>query len=146
MVMSEAHFSAWRRFLEVHAALTRALEQEMAEVDGLALSWYDVLVQLHEAGDKMRIGDLAERILISRSATTRFIERMERAGLVRRETATEDRRGTIVCLTPEGLDTLRRTAPNHIASVERYFGSRLSEAEAKGLLELLENLPVRDHP
>jgi len=146
MVMSEAHFSAWRRFLEVHAALTRTLELEMAEIDGLALSWYDVLVQLHEAGDSMRIGDLAERILISRSATTRFIERMERARLVRRETATEDRRGTIVCLTPNGLETLRRTAPNHIASVERHFGSRLSEAEAKGLLELLENLPVRDQP
>ena len=146
MVMSDAHFSAWRRFLEVHAALTRALEQEMAEVDGLALSWYDVLVQLHEAGDKMRIGDLAERILISRSATTRFIERMERAGLVRRETATEDRRGTIVRLTPEGLATLRRTAPNHISGVESHFGSRISETQARELLALLENLPVRGEP
>lgn len=143
MTMSEAHFAAWRRFLEVHSATIRMLETDMATSDDLALSWYDVLVQVHEAGDSMRIGDLADRILISRSATTRFIERMERAGLVCRETAAEDRRGTLVCLTPEGLATLRRTAPNHIAAVQAYFGDRLTESEANHLLGLLEKLPVR---
>lgn len=144
MSVSPEHLSAWRRFLEVHAALTRALERDMAAVDGLALSWYDVLVQLHEAGDRMRIGDLADHILISRSATTRFIERMEKAGLVCRETAADDRRGTYVCLTPSGFETLQRAAPNHLAGVQEFFGGRLTSAEARQLLELLEKLPVRD--
>lgn len=143
MSISQDHLAAWRRFLEVHAALTRALERDMSEVDGLALSWYDVLVQLHEAGDRMRIGDLADRILISRSATTRFIERMEKAGLVGRETAADDRRGTFVCLTETGFETLQQAAPNHLAGVEQYFGEKLTREEAQQLLALLEKLPIR---
>ena len=144
MSISQDHLAAWRQFLEVHAALTRALERDMSAVDGLALSWYDVLVQLHEAGDRMRIGDLADHILISRSATTRFIERMEKAGLVCRETAADDRRGTLVCLTEEGFLTLQRAAPNHMVGIQEYFADRLSLKDAQSLLALLEKLPVRE--
>ncbi len=135
--INKAHMEAWRSFLELHARLMRVLESELQEAEDLPLSWYDVLVQLNEAGGRMRMGELAQRILISRSATTRFVERLEKAGLITREACATDRRGTFVVLTGLGKDTLRKAAPTHLAGVEEHFTRHLTAGEAKQLTHIL---------
>jgi DNA-binding MarR family transcriptional regulator len=131
---------AWRGFLEAHSSITRELERELREERGLPLSWYDVLVQLNEAGGEMRMHRLASSLLLSRSATTRFVERLERAGLLVRDGAPDDRRGTVVRLTDQGMDTLRRAAGVHLRGVKRHFGDIISNEDAELLVRLMTRL------
>lgn len=128
---------AWRTFLEAHAAVVRQLNDELEESAGIPLSWYDLLVQLQEAGGVLRMHRLAESLLISRSATTRFVDRLEGRGLIRREVCPEDRRGMNVVLTAEGLDALREATPGHLDGVARLFTNHLSKAEAAQITEIL---------
>ncbi len=127
---------AWRAFLEAHAAISKAMERELREECELPLSWYDALVQLHEAGGSLRMHELADRLLLSRSATTRFADRLERAGLIERRSATSDRRGTVVLLTAEGKAELRRTAPVHMRGIGEHFVDRF-DAKELATIELL---------
>ena len=90
--LTSEQLQAWRLFLEAHAALTRTLESELMEERQLPLTWYDVLVQLEEAGGSLRMHELADRLLLSRSATTRFVERLESRELIERRACPEDRR------------------------------------------------------
>lgn len=131
---------AWRLFLEAHAALTRTLERELVADGQLPLTWYDVLVQLQEAGGSLRMHELADRLLLSRSATTRFVERLEKGDLIERQACPEDRRGTHVSLTRVGQETLRRAAPVHLAGVEEHFVDRLTQSDTKALIRLLKKL------
>jgi DNA-binding MarR family transcriptional regulator len=136
---------AWRAFLEAHARTVRVLEQELQADAGMALSWYDVLVQLSEApGNARRMAELADAVLLSRSGLTRLIDRMAAAGLVRREPVEHDRRGTLVTLTDHGMDELRRAAPIHLGGVEQHFTRHLSEAEHTVLADLLERVRTSD--
>ncbi len=136
------HLAAWRVFLEAHAAVTRELNDELEAAEGFPLAWYDVLVQLQEAGGTLRMHQLAESLLISRSATTRFVDRLEARGLITREVCDEDRRGMNVVLSDEGLATLRRASPGHLDGVERLFAAHLSDEDARRLTEILTR--VRD--
>ncbi len=140
MAVSPEHMTAWRLFLEAHAAIVRRLERELLEQADLALSWYDMLVQLQEAGGSMRMGELADRLLISRSATTRFVDRVEKAGYVAREASEADGRGMNVVLTEDGFRRLKDAAPTHLRGIRQHFESRLSPDEAIGLAELLRKL------
>ena len=136
---------AWRAFLEAHAAISKAMERELREECELPLSWYDALVQLHEAGGSLRMHELADRLLLSRSATTRFADRLERAGLIERRSATSDRRGTVVLLTAEGKAELRRTAPVHMRGIGEHFVDRFDAEELEMIERLFDRLaPERD--
>jgi len=140
MVLSTAQMRAWRLFLEAHAKTVRRLEQELADEQDLALSWYDLLVQLQEHGGTMRMGELARRLLISRSATTRFVDRVEAAGLVKRSVSSDDRRGMDVVLTDEGFRRLKGASPTHLRGIERHFADRLSDEDAELLARILAKL------
>jgi DNA-binding MarR family transcriptional regulator len=131
---------AWRLFLEAHASLTRILERELMDECQLPLTWYDVLIQLDEAGGTLRMHELADRLLLSRSATTRFVERIEKQDLIERRACPEDRRGTFVVLTDGGKDVLRNAAPIHLAGVEKHFADRLTEADTRALTKALGKL------
>lgn len=131
---------AWRAFLEVHASVVRKLERELRAERELPISWYDALVQLHEAGGALRMHELAERLLLSRSATTRFADRLEREGFIERHQADGDRRGTEVRLTESGIECLRRAAPVHIRGVDEHFVGRLTPEEADTLFELMRKI------
>lgn len=129
--LDEDRLRAWRRFLEAHAALLSVLEQELEERQDLPLSWYDVLVHLAEAEDeRLRMQDLADAVLLSKSGLTRLIDRMESDGLVERMACKTDRRGTFAVLTDRGRQTLRDAAPDHLDGVAQHFGRHLSEDEA----------------
>src|SRR5438105_6209227 len=102
---------AWRSFLQAHASLIRQLEAELENETGLALADFDVLGQLANAGGELRMTELANRALISRSGMTRRINRLVDEGLVRRLAAAKDARGVCVALTEKGLERLAETAP-----------------------------------
>lgn len=131
---------AWRAFLEAYNQIIRRLERELADEAGLPLSWYDALVQLQEAGGTMRVGMLADQMLISRSATTRFVDRLEREGLIRRQVCDEDRRGMEVLLTDKGFKTLQSAAPTHMRGIDEHFLSKLSSEDAATLRTLMEKV------
>ncbi len=133
-----AWMGAWRTFLEAHARVTDALAAELEDETGLPLSWYDVLVQLTEAPEhRLRMQDLARAVLLSKSGLTRLVDRMVAAGLVAREPCLDDRRGTFVCLLPEGTARLDGASPVHMRGVSQHFTSHLSEEDARELQSLL---------
>lgn len=128
---TDAAMAAWRSFLEAHAAVTRRLDDELQAAHGLPLSWYDVLVQLQEAGGRRRMSDLADAVLLTRSNCTRLVDRMEREGLVTREADSDDARSRWAVLTAAGSKRLAAVAPLHLDGIERMFARFLSDADAK---------------
>lgn len=130
----------WRSFLRSHAAMMRRLERDLVNEHGLPLAWYDVLVQLAEAPEhRLRMTELAERVLLSRSGLTRLVDRLTATGLVSRQSDPSDARGTFSVLTDEGMDRLREAAPTHLRGVGEYM-SRLSARELDVLAALLAKL------
>ena len=132
--------------LRVHAYVTQRLEAELVADQGMALGTYDVLVQLSESpGRRLRMTDLAERVLLSRSGLTRLVDRLERDGLVRREPCPDDARGTFTVLTDRGQDRLAAAAPGHLTGVHEHLTGRFDDAELRvleGLLgRVLEGVP-----
>lgn len=124
---------AWRGFLEAHARVIAVLEDELRRETGLPLTWYDVLVQLNEAGGRLRMQELARAVLLSKSGLTRLVDRLCSAGYLEREPDPEDGRGTLAVLTPSGLRALREAAPVHLRGVERAFTSALTPEERDAL-------------
>lgn len=126
------------RFLRAHQQVAELLNKNLVEDRQLSLSWYDVLLQLSASGeDRLRLQDLADRVLYSRSGLTRLIDRMESAGFVSREPCTDDKRGTYAVLTPAGKRELRRAAPAHLRGIEDHFFSKLSDHEIEILGEAM---------
>lgn len=112
---------AWRAHLAAHRLLLHQLDRELQE-EGLSLNDYEILVNLSESPDhRMRMSELATATVQSRSRLSHQISRMEAAGLVVRTSCEDDRRGTFAVLTELGLQTIRRAAPGHVASVRRHF-------------------------
>lgn len=133
--------ASWRVFLRAHAVITRRLEAELLEEQKLPLASYDVLVQLVDApGHRLRMTELASAVLLSRSGLSRLVDRLQRQGLVSRQTATEDGRGMYAVLLPAGLDRLRAAAPTHLRGVGEHMTSKFTDAELDELRALLERL------
>jgi DNA-binding MarR family transcriptional regulator len=128
---SDPRLDAWRTLLTAHAEIVDLLAAELREEHHLPLSWYEVLLHLRETDDgRLRMHELAESLLLSRSAATRFVERMEHAGLVERKACEDDGRGTFVVMTAHGRETFRRAAPTHLEGIRRHFSDRLTDEEA----------------
>jgi DNA-binding MarR family transcriptional regulator len=121
--------AAWTALLRAHATLLRQLETDLERETGLALADFDVLAQLAVAGGSLRMTDLADRALISRSGMTRRVARLVRAGLVSRASDAGDARGIVVQLTDAGLSRLTETAPVHARGVTDLFVSQLDDEE-----------------
>src|SRR6266511_4559744 len=120
---------AWRSLLRAHATLMRELETDLEQQTGLALADYDVLAQLAIADGELRMTDLANRALISRSGMTRRVARLVDEGLVRRANADADGRGVVVALTDAGVARLAETAPAHARGISKLFVARLDDQE-----------------
>ena len=139
--LTREELGSWRSFLRAHATITRALEAELVAEQDLSLASYDVLVQLAEApGRRLRMTELADAVLLSRSGVTRLVDRMERAGLVTRSRVATDGRGVAAELTEAGLDRLRRTAPTHLGGVARHFVDRLDADDLRVLEQIMRRL------
>lgn len=139
--LTEAQLGMWRTFLRAHAQLTRTLEVELLAEHDLPLPSYDVLLQLAEApGRRLRMTELADRVLLSRSGLTRLVDRLEREALVQRQACPSDARGTLAVLTAEGLARLRAAAPTHLRGIAEHVTDRLDAAEVAQLQALLAKL------
>lgn len=134
---------AWRVFLETAWAVIDVIDAELQAERGITLSWYDVLVHLEGAQDGLGMTELANRILASKSGLTRTVDRMEAAGLVRRERPPEDRRMVKVYLTPAGVETMQAARVVHHHSIQEHFAHHLDERETAALVTALEQ--VREH-
>lgn len=133
--------AAWRDFLRAHSRLTRTLETELVTDAQLSLAAYDVLVQLAEApGRRLRMTDLADALLLSRSGVTRLVDRLERIDLVERSRAAGDGRGVVARLTERGLARLRAASDIHLAGISRHFAARLDAGELAALQGLCARL------
>lgn len=133
---------AWTSFLEAHASLMRQLESELEMETGLALADFDVLAQLARAGGELRMSDLANRALISRSGMTRRINRLVDEGLVTRGRAEKDARGVCVALSAKGLDRLAETAPVHLRGISKLFAEQLNDKELAVLERALSKVTL----
>jgi DNA-binding MarR family transcriptional regulator len=130
---------AWDALLRAHATLLRELETDLESRTGLALADFDVLAQLAIAGGSLRMTELADRALISRSGMTRRVTRLVHERLVRRDHADADGRGVVVGLTKAGLDRLTVAAPVHMRGVSDLFIKKLDDRE----LAVLERALVK---
>jgi DNA-binding MarR family transcriptional regulator len=134
--LSKDQLGSWRAFLRAHAEVTRRLEADLLAECQLPLAWYDVLVQLVEApGHRLRMTDLAGEVLISRSGLTRLVDRLVAEGLVRREPALDDARGTFAVMTDAGYDRLRSATPTHLRGISTYVIDRVAPDQLGALGE-----------
>ena len=139
--LKPAEERAWRAFLDAQAAVLRVLETELIKKEDMTLAEFDVLIQLRMSPERrLRMTELSERVRLSRSGLTRLVDRLARAGLVKRGHCAGDRRGTFAILTPAGTSRLRRAAPVHVAGIREHFGKRLSAAQLNAVAEALEPL------
>ena len=139
--LNERELDAWRAFLLAHAVVMRRLEAELSAGVGMSLAHYDVLVQLaHAAGRRLRMHELADRVLLSRSGITRVVDRLEADGLVERRACPSDARGSFAVLTETGLSRLRAATPVHLAGVRRHFIEPLVADEIAVLTAALERV------
>ncbi len=139
--LSKAHNLAWRKFLTAHLKLLEQIERDLAQANLPPLSWYDVLFALSEASEyKLRLHELAQAVLLSRSNLTRLVDRLEVAGLIRREQCPQDRRGAFAVITDEGLMMRDRMWSVYGQGIENYFAARLDVGEVKFLIKILDRM------
>jgi DNA-binding MarR family transcriptional regulator len=128
--LTATELGAWRGLLRVHTALVKALDAELSAEHDLPLSSYEVLITLESApGRKRRMAELADSVLLSRSGMTRLVDRLERDGLLMRDTCTDDGRGCYAVLTERGAELLTRARPTHLEGVRERFLSCFSSDE-----------------
>lgn len=138
----ESEVRTWVRFLATHSAITRELEAQLMGAHGLTLSDYDVLVQLARAPEhRMRNIELAKAVVLTRSGVTRLVDGLERDGLVTRCSCPEDKRGTLIKLTDEGVSRLRAAAETHLDGVRELFLERIGPDGRAQMDALLGRLP-----
>ena len=125
---------AWRAYLDTTRLLIRALGQQLEAEAGISFTDYELLVKLSEApGRRMRMRDLADATMSTRSGVTRAVTRLAEVGWVRRVHCEDDRRGTHAELTPAGIAKLSGTAPGHVAAVRAHLFDRLDPAAVRQL-------------
>lgn len=129
--------AAWWKLL-AHARLVQRVARDLAAATALPLGSYNVLRLLQEApGCRLRLGELASAVFLTRSGATRLAKRLEGAGLLRREGHVRDRRGSFAVLTDRGREEWRRARAVFERTVAEQFGSHLSDAEAETLNAVL---------
>lgn len=122
VALDDPRLRAWRAFLFAQAAVLRELEADLLAEQHISLAEYDALVQLAIPDDRrLRMSELADRLVISRSGVTRLVDRLEGQGLVARSQCTPDGRGAYAVLTQAGLERLRNAVPSHLRHVEQHF-------------------------
>jgi DNA-binding MarR family transcriptional regulator len=131
--LDDETLTTWRAFLNAHARVTRAISRDLAAAGLPDLSWYDVLWALYRR--PLRVKELAEAVVLSPTAMSRFVDRVEKAGYVRREPDPDDRRALRITITDEGRELLRRMWPIYSAGIEERFG-----AQSDGFRAALERM------
>ena len=137
---TDVWWDAWRGIVFTNAKVLRVVSRDLETGQGISLVFLDVLSRLHDEPDhRLRMQELQDRLLFTYSGLTRLVDRIEHAGLVRREPVPNDRRGVFVVLTEAGAATYERAMTQHRADVERVFASRLSPAQHQAVADALRS-------
>jgi DNA-binding MarR family transcriptional regulator len=129
MDLDDDAIATWRAFLNAHAHVTRRISADLAAAGLPDLSWYDLLWALNRQPERrLRVNELAREVVLSPTAMSRFVDRVERAGCVRREPDPADRRALQVVLTDDGRALLRRMWPVYAHGIERHFAAFLGRS------------------
>ena len=133
--------------LHAYHDVVRTLDREMQDEHDLTLAGYDVLLRLTSAPDKaLRMSELAERVLMSPSGTTRLVDRLTNQGLVERREDPTDGRVAMAHLTSAGAQHLRRAARTHLRGIREHFTGRLSETQLRDVANGLETITGAHEP
>jgi DNA-binding MarR family transcriptional regulator len=136
--LDEVEHAAWRGLVRVHASLVKELDAELEARHGLPLTSYEVLRSLRKSpAGKLRMAELAEHALLSRSGMTRLIDRLEREGMVGRLSCDKDGRGCYAVLTEQGREAVDQARSTYLAVVRSGFLRHFSADELRGLGDLL---------
>ena len=128
----------WRAFLTAHSLITRRVSADLVAAGLPELAWYDVLWALYRQADRrLRVNELAREVVLSPTGMSRFVDRLEQAGVVRREADPGDRRALQVVMTKQGVALLRRMWPVYAASINRHFAPYVAD-EAPRLKAVLD--------
>lgn len=139
-ISSEA-LAVWRMLQQAQVRITRVLETDLLVEHDLALASYDVLTQLSESPDRrLRMNDLADRVLLSRSGLTRLVDRLQRDGLVEREACASDARGLFAVLTDDGAVRLAEATPTYLRGIRAHFLDVLDAGELRQCAAMLNKL------
>lgn len=139
--LSDTEMRAWLGYRRMRRLLDLRINRDLAADAGLSEQDYDVLSILSELPDPaIRVGELSERLLWTRSGLSRHLGRMEQRGLVTREDDPDDARCTVVALTETGRGAIRDAAPGHVDSVRRNLIDRLTPAELRALGDIAEKV------
>jgi DNA-binding MarR family transcriptional regulator len=137
-VLEQGREEAWRALITAHAAAVEGIERGLLEAGLPPLSWYDVLLELSAAPVcRLRMHELASAVVLSRSGLSRLVDRLEKAGLLRREPDPADGRGSFAVLTDEGARMRERMWPVYAKGIAEHFGAHVSDEEAKILSRAL---------
>jgi DNA-binding MarR family transcriptional regulator len=137
---SDVWWDAWRGIVFTNAKVLRMVSRELEAGQGISLVFLDVLSRLYDAPDRrLRMQELQDRLLFTYSGLTRLVDRIEHAGLVRREPVPDDRRGVYVALTDAGAGAYERGMAQHRADVERAFAGRLSHDQHQAVADALRS-------
>ena len=133
--------AAFAALLRAHATLIRRLDDELVSEGGMTLGWYDVLLTLGRAPDRrLRMQELSDAVVLSRSRVSRIVDELEREGYVVREPCAADRRAMYASITREGRRALRRARPVHLRGIQEHFASVLSGDELETVRDALERV------
>ena len=139
--LSAAEERAWAPFIEASLRLETRLDELLREDTGLTLIDYHLLMLLsHAPQHRLRMSELADRMVFSRSRITYQINSMTKRGLVLREPTPEDGRGSRAVLTATGVEALRRAAPHHAESVKELFLDHLTSDELHCIEQIFTRL------
>lgn len=140
-MIPELQHAAWYQLLRAHGRVIQCLESRLLREQQISHHWYDVLVTLEKAPDhRLRMSELAENIVTSRSNLTRLVDRLEKEGLLRRESCPEDRRGCFAVLTAAGAKARLAAWPTVSQAIVELFASQVGDEEAHILTETLRRV------
>jgi DNA-binding MarR family transcriptional regulator len=138
--LDDETLATWRAFLNAHARVTRAIGRDLAAAGLPDLAWYDLLWALYrQPGRSLRVNELAREVVLSPTAMSRFVDRVEQAGYVRREPDPGDRRALQVVLNAEGVALLRKMWPIYARGIEEHFAAHLGRS-ANAIRAALERM------
>ena len=139
--LKDPQHEAWRLLLIAHARLVNKINKRVTDAGVIAIEWYDVLLSIEMAPDKrLRMSELADAVLLSRSGLTRLVDRLEAAGYLRRETCPSDRRGSFAVLTEEGEEARRRAWPEYRRAIVEHFARYVNDEDGESLARILRQV------
>ena len=140
--------AAWRGVLLARDRVVRAVERDLSAAGEIPLSWYDVLLELNAAPERsLRMQDLGQRVVLSRSRVSRLVDDLERQGLVERRPDPDDGRATLATMTTSGRQAFRSAAKVYLRGIEEHFTRHLSPAEQRAVVAGLQRvIDHHDHP